>query len=863
MADRRKFIKSSSGYVRKSLHQLTSDGNIYEQDFMTISDKPTFAPGQVPIYSDSNFLFTIRKSINGQYNVLNGSWVKSEGEDEFWTKQNIGNISTKTTDPSFIKPFFTDLTDYAYYGSAVELIRATINSVIKRFPGGIYITNKQFNDYKDVDGNSIDLGNQFLVENPFNIDFFSKDIGMVENPYRFFCLKKGDYEICEIDSNNSSPVDIWVPTSIYAKCTNINGTPLRSVRINDIIINTYYVDGREINCADIGSRPKPEKGILIRPKKEVLELFFNELNDFGKVLLNRNTYPLYKSRFDTYFESHGRLKMAKKEYIWPIYDDGYNIDIMTNRFNDYVNGLVEMATFYDELWSDNLYRNITHESIKNLDWTFARFSDDENIDNDDLDFSRMQMILRIYGRQLDEIKRYIDGIGFINRISYNKENNPTDYCLSDLLELSGWDVKNLFTKDENKKSGPLYSGESNEYTMSDANAEFLRRLKLNSSYIFSQKGTERGLITLLSLFGLEYGTDKDYVFVEKTYKVGNLLSKEDVVPYNINKTSYDITYQSEYGVLSGIPVKEINEQIVPWFDFDKKYDGDMYFEMAGGWDGRYSLPVNDINGNSVPLTKNDTNLLHIESQKYVKYVNNIDELLNLPYDFVKDGDFVYVSKINDDERIDLEKASHYFYINDVKYSDTIDYTWDWKKRKNSEEINALKGWYPLKIEEIKNGDKVSKLGEQLLLYLSYQNSVVGNNPHFGNKKYDDGKSWVEKFNRIFKSSVEDLAAFVGVEGLDKTEEGISNIGFGITVETFRKEKIGDTSKTWVVTDELDAAQRLNSKQFEIIFNTGSFNRKFIEDYILFYLKQIIPSTTILSVNFNKGIVHGITDGSNV
>ena len=53
---------------------------------------------------------------------------------------------------------------------------------------------------------------------------------------------------------------------------------------------------------------------------------------------------------------------------------------------------------------------MAHESVKNLDWTFARFSNDENITNEDLDFSRMQMILRIYGRQLDEIKRYIDGI---------------------------------------------------------------------------------------------------------------------------------------------------------------------------------------------------------------------------------------------------------------------------------------------------------------------------------------------------------------------------------------------------------------------------------------------------------------------
>ena len=167
MANKRKYIKSKSGYVHKSLHQLTPDGNIYEQDFMTINQMPVFAPGQIPIYNDSNFIFTVRNSTNGQYNVINGTWVKQD-DNEYWTSMNIGEINKSTTDSNYIKPYFSSLTDYAYYGSAVELIRSTINKIIADFPAGIYISDKQFKDVRDEEGNLISFFNEEKIHRPFS-----------------------------------------------------------------------------------------------------------------------------------------------------------------------------------------------------------------------------------------------------------------------------------------------------------------------------------------------------------------------------------------------------------------------------------------------------------------------------------------------------------------------------------------------------------------------------------------------------------------------------------------------------------------------------------------------------------------------
>ena len=605
-------------------------------------------------------------------------------------------------------------------------------------------------------------------------------MGTVLNPYRYFCLKSHDFCI------SGTPITWSVSAATFNTCPK-NGDLLRTVTVSGHKIYYYFVDGIEIACST-------SRDILITPQEYVLNAFYKDLDDFSKVLLNKDTNPLYKSSFDTYYEVDGRLTVTKKDYVWPIATNGYNLEIGDNRFKDYIQGLTEMAGFYDELWCDNFYRTMAHESVKNLDWTFSRFSGDDSIDMDDLDFSRMQMMLRIYGRQLDELKRYIDGIGFVNNISYNQENNPTDYTLSDLLELAGWEVKNIFTTDDGSNSGALYDGESVGYTITEANNEFLRRLKLNSPYIFSQKGTKKCLRTLLSIFGMEEGVH--YGITEKVYKVSNTLNKDLIESYNRKKTSFNVTYQGEYGDLSGIPVKDINGELVPWFDSYKKYDDDMYFEMAGGWDARDMVSVKDINGTNVDLSTGSP--FYAETQKYVKYVNDIDELLNLSYNFVKNGDFVYVFNINK-SGVDLETCSHYFYIHDVFYSDAIDYNWI-----NTSTLSTLKGWYPLTISELSVGT-TSTLGEKLLLYLSYQENTIGNNPHFGNKKYDGGESWRDRFRHIFRPSIEKLGAFVGVE--DVVEETVDALGFNITIDNASGKTYAAVAKPYRVTADVPYLRR--------------------------------------------------------
>lgn len=58
----------------------------------------------------------------------------------------------------------------------------------------------------------------------------------------------------------------------------------------------------------------------------------------------------------------------------------------------------------DDYYCDNIYRSMTHEAIKNFDWTYTR----EYNEGDEQEYvvagTKVANLLRIWGRILDDIK---------------------------------------------------------------------------------------------------------------------------------------------------------------------------------------------------------------------------------------------------------------------------------------------------------------------------------------------------------------------------------------------------------------------------------------------------------------------------
>ena len=599
------FIKSHSNYVLKKRHQEIKDGTIWERDITTIGGLNQFSPGQTPIYKSSNFIITVRneESVGNQYGT--SKW-KDNDENEVWTLQNVSALTSDEESQDslkiVLKQDYYDLRDFAYYGSLTELFRCSIVDILDRFPGELYLSSGNPNVYyttaQYVDGETIEtselLGDSGLTEvsNPFGINIHSLRRPLDAKPLKYFA--EGGYEdYCVISDENSYPITN-VEVVFYGYDENGHKSPIEdgvfereALKGEQCALVTLTIDnGEQItievwvgdDCAPIylysGDTP-----YHIRPKETYLTAFYNGCDNFEKLLLNTKTEPIYKATFSVLKESDYGYYRELEDFVFPTSYGGYNIDASEYGFTDYTKRMVEIGTFYDERFTDNLYRSMTHEAIKNFDWTFTR----EFNQGDDEEYvrggERIQKALRLFAREFDEIKSYIDAIKDINKVSYDERNNIPDYFLTDVASNEGWDVKLIYpytrsnnsnspfvqnTKltvkpysaewvdktlregifmtccpgDETKENEQLcqysdgtspyyyisasglgtnyydecagklrnrmkpYEAEK-EYTYTDVNNEFLRRLKINSRAIWRHKGTIEGIEMIMAMFGLK------------------------------------------------------------------------------------------------------------------------------------------------------------------------------------------------------------------------------------------------------------------------------------------------------------------------------------------------------------------------
>ena len=120
-----KLVKSVSNYVLRRKIQNTTLGSIYERDWMTVSEMDWYAKGLLPIWQSGNFKMTINPDSPARKRYSYGNWEKKEDE-EFWTLENTDTVEVKV-DVAVLKPKYSSITDFAYYGSATELVQASVS----------------------------------------------------------------------------------------------------------------------------------------------------------------------------------------------------------------------------------------------------------------------------------------------------------------------------------------------------------------------------------------------------------------------------------------------------------------------------------------------------------------------------------------------------------------------------------------------------------------------------------------------------------------------------------------------------------------------------------------------------------------
>ena len=875
MTKEKKYIITRSNYTLKKNHkQLNNDNIVYERDFMITNNGQTWS-GDGSAYGISSFKMVNNPQNSGSYKYNTGGWLKTPKCDdkthnggEIWTYNCIPDKEKENSENNIhLNPNLKSLLSFVYYGSAIDLIKKSVDNIIENFPAEFVFTI-----YKDDP-----FG--YEVENPFQIDLHTKSNNKnVDNNLRLFLPNCEKYHVLKYDKNAGKELsyplshcerekninnictksgDLLYTIKIYLKCEFVENystaikrskklTPGQLIKIvSDETFNgidyqkgLYVLDETGnvvpasldedviiVKCYKIGKENRYYTdnyyGLRIRPNEEYNEKFFNDLDIFQKNMLNRTTTPKYKMVLDFPHEGSTGILTYKKNFIWPvktgrISDDNityekWNLDIDSIMYTEYINDLLTLANFYDERCTNNLWRSLTHDSIKNMDYAFK---DDKIEDNEySLGEGRFEEIIKCFAQHFDEIKSYIDNIKISNNITYNNDSNTPAYFLSDKLENSGWEVSNLANVlDENIKF--------NNYSVSDTNINMMKHLQINSKQILAHKGTRHGIDMLLGLFGYKsYDVDNksyDYKLTEYVDVVTDASNMDynTVITYNTQKKNFDFYKNRNY--LQGLPVKAvysgINENgydeyyLIPWFDKDETLDGNIYFQMYGGWGKTFTKELlNTLNISDDIIATKDISI-YLESIKTIIAVPNIISLQSIPYNKLVNNCVAYVYDISDIESykgltgITLngdeysKKASNYFILNDVNHKGIIG------SYVNEGDSKTIYGWVNVTEKDFEDN---SDNGIRVKILESIIENHKGNNPHGGYGKYDDGETYVDYFRKIFKYSLENNnfndTMYSCENGL--LDSNIEKIGFDI-------EKQKDNVKTWYFTNTDNSVENI-------------------------------------------------------
>ncbi len=831
MVKEKKYIITRSNYTLKKKHkQFGNDNIIYERDFMVTNNGQTWSGDGSP-YGTSSFKMVNNPKNGGSYKYNNGGWLKTPicddeifDKGEKWTLNCIPNKHGENSENNIhLNPNMTSLLSFAYYGSTTDLIKNSIKHIIETFPAEFILTTE-----KNENG-------LYKIENPFLIDLHTVVLNKDEDDnLRFFIQNSDKYHVLKYEENGtetSIPIEYCEVENKNDKKCNNNGDLISITKIHTkdfvIEIECYYENGDYLYYTN------KYYGLRIRPNDEYVEKFFSNLDVFQKNMLNRHTTPKYKMQLDFPHQTENGIETYKKYFIWPLKYTQitldkkqnpylWNIDIETSEYEKYLNSLLELCNFYDERCTNNLWRSLTHDSLKNMDYAFKN----DKIEDDEYTIGegRFEEIIKCYAKQFDDIKLYIDNIKTNNNITYNNDNNVPAYFLSDKLENSGWEVYNLANVlDENDKV--------DNYSVSDTNINMMKFLQINSKDILSRKGTRHGINMLLGLFGLKsYDVDKnryDYKLTEyvDTVKNDESIDYDTVISYNMKKNNYIETYSDFEGdttnPLQGLPVKSVSYidgegnnkfYLIPWFDKDDELDGNIYFQMFGGWGKIFTKELSNTTNITDDAIATENVHIYSETIKNLIAVQNIDDLKYISYNKKHKNCIAYVYNISDfndtyknDGIINItleggdenETATNYFILYDTNNSYTIG---------SSKSDGKIKyGWVNITEKDIENN---TDNGVRVKLIENIIENHKGNNPHGGFAKYDDGETYIDYFRKIFKYSIEnnnfnDLM-YTCEDGLLNPE--VEKIGFEI-------EKQQDNVKTWYFTNTSNVDE--NNKLLEL------------------------------------------------
>ena len=456
--------------------------------------------------TQGNFEFTtgITEKVNRKFNV--GAFSSPMTLDDMNIEDVLESRRIQATQFRVYPNYdISQVLNFSLYGSLSKRFEVSVTKIINYFPAAIdvnHINNLFVSGLTayDISYDSVTNETYFKVNvdrfnNPFSVDYsVSATTNLVareinQSVYRNFTNTYLDYCIATPLADLS--YDIFQITSIVPTDSLSSG------------VLQVYVQG-----APFGTTATTTiLDYQIRPNDFIVDKVLSEnLDEIEKFLVNRLVKPEYTAVFQVPAQNEvGDFYTDYQEVTWPK-EGPWNLDIKSFQFDNYLEKLQNIAANLDSFKTNLVSRFLISDSLKEFD-TLGR---------------KVEKVFQIYGRSFDQTKQFIDGLAFMNSVSYNPSNDIPSQLLVNLAATLGWSSNFSPITDSDfldsifgNTSDPTYPGYARALTPTELNYAYYRNLILNAAYLFKSKGTRKSVEFLLRLIGapdslIEYN---EYVYL--------------------------------------------------------------------------------------------------------------------------------------------------------------------------------------------------------------------------------------------------------------------------------------------------------------------------------------------------------------
>ena len=362
----------------------------------------------------------------------------------------------------------SNLNTYVKFGSTYEFFRISTQDIILAYPGSLFVNSNTtlggnltyidfiYNPLTDIATFKIPF--QF-ISNPFNLIFNQGNTNTANGVISNVNLSYNQYVVwSKYDPDNSYNVigftgyTVGMPLGLQLITVQTLGNPF------------WFNSGATIGYFDFH----------IKPNNVVFEEFRTLLTDYEQyIVASRNGTSGFEFQINNpSLLDDGTIVYTNTTMLWTT-TDGYNIDTSNAAYQNFLTTLLAIGVKYDNIKTDLIARFLTPDALKTYDLT---------------EDGKMTKLLRVYGWEFDQLKKFIDSLVNINVVTYDKLNNIPDQLVSNLAKAFGWNYFNLVNESELMQT--IFSIDTTERNLHTdllpavVNIELWRRIFINSNYFW-------------------------------------------------------------------------------------------------------------------------------------------------------------------------------------------------------------------------------------------------------------------------------------------------------------------------------------------------------------------------------------------